>query len=371
MKRLAPIVAALILLAGCNDKTTDLPDGLYAKIDTDKGTIVTTLEFEKAPVTVANFITLAEGDNPFVAKPLRGRHFYDGLTFHRVEQNFMIQGGDPSGDGSGGPGYRFRDEFSDLDFSRPGVLAMANAGPDTNGSQFFITHVPTPFLNHLHTVFGFVVGDGMSVVNAIARGDVINSVTIVRKGDKAKKFDAVKVFTDYVKNQSAGQRRRELQAAADKKAFEAHAKAICSDNASRLGEMFRRATKTKSGLRYTVLSKGSGKKPKSGTTVFIDYAGFLENGMLFDTNIAAVARKNGSYNAQWDIAGKYRPISFQIGKKQGMIPGFIEALELMSPGEKIMAFVPAHLGYGPQGAGRVIPPDANLFFELELVAKPN
>jgi len=370
MKRLLPILAALFF-AGCHDETTALPDGLYARIDTDKGTIITSLEYEKAPVTVANFVTLAEGNNPFVAGPLRGKPFYDGLIFHRVEQNFMIQGGDPDGDGSGGPGYRFMDEFSNLDFSKAGVLAMANAGPDTNGSQFFITHVPTPFLNHLHTVFGFVVGDGMNVVNDIERGDGINSVRIIRKGDKAKKFDAVKIFSDYVRNQAVNGEKRHAEITADRKAFEAKAKGICQKNTARLVAEMKDAQKTKSGLRYVVLEKGSGQKPKTGTTVLIDYAGYLDNGTMFDTSIASVAKENGTYNPQWDMGGKYRPISFEIGRKAGLIPGFIEAIELMSPGEKILVYIPSHLGYGPQGAQGVIPPDANLFFELRLVQKPN
>src|SRR6476661_6864625 len=135
MKKLL-LFAICIVVLSCKDDQSKLPDGLYAEIETDKGTITTTLEFEKSPVTVANFVLLAEGKNPFVSKEYKGKPFYDGLTFHRVEKSFMIQGGDPVGDGSGGPGYRFRDEFSNLKFDRSGVLAMANAGPGTNGSQF-------------------------------------------------------------------------------------------------------------------------------------------------------------------------------------------------------------------------------------------
>ena len=192
------LLLCIISLASCKKEYGDLPDGLYAEIETSKGTILTTLEYTKAPVTVANFVTLAEGKNEFVSPEYKGKPFYQNLLFHRVIPSFMIQGGDPMGDGSGGPGYKFKDEISDLTHSKSGTLSMANAGPATNGSQFFITHVPTPFLDGKHTVFGYVIGDGMKVVNEIQMGDVIKNIHIIRKGEEAKKFNAVKVFNDYV-----------------------------------------------------------------------------------------------------------------------------------------------------------------------------
>ena len=199
--------AALIALLGaCNNPADKLEDGIYADISTSKGTIILKLEFEKTPITVANFITLAEGKNPFVEEKYKGKPFYDGLKFHRVLADFMIQGGDPLGTGEGNPGYRFADEFhEDLKHSKGGILSMANSGPNTNGSQFFITHKDTPWLDNLHSVFGEVV-EGMEVVNAIAQEDVIEKITIIRKGVAAKKFDAVKIFKDYFQVEAKNQK---------------------------------------------------------------------------------------------------------------------------------------------------------------------
>jgi peptidyl-prolyl cis-trans isomerase A (cyclophilin A) len=188
----------------------DPNDGIFATISTTKGDIVVKLEYVKAPITVANFISLAEGTNPNVKiEKLKGKPFYDGLKFHRVINDFMIQGGDPDGNGSGGPGYSFKDEFTEeLKFDKGGILAMANSGPATNGSQFFITHKDTPWLNGKHTIFGHVVS-GMENVNKIVQDDIMNKITITRKGAAAKKFDAVKVLADDVKKEAAKKRGRE------------------------------------------------------------------------------------------------------------------------------------------------------------------
>ena len=194
---LKKILFAVILMAGCaavvGAEDKKLEDGLYAEMDTTKGKILLKLEPEKTPLTVANFVGLAEGTKYYSKKEgeppkKQDKPFYDGLTFHRVIPSFMIQGGDPEGSGRGGPGYRFKDEFDpSLKHDKPGILSMANAGPRSNGSQFFITHVPTPHLDNKHSVFGHVI-EGQDVVNNIVVGDKIKSVKILRIGEKAKQF---------------------------------------------------------------------------------------------------------------------------------------------------------------------------------------
>lgn len=195
MKKIGKVLSlmlALVVAIGCNSKEK-MEDGLYAKITTSKGSIMIKLEMEKTPLTVANFVGLAEGTIKNNKKAM-GEPYFDGLNFHRVIANFMIQGGDPLGNGTGDPGYYFKDEFDpSLKHDRAGTLSMANRGPATNGSQFFITHLPTPHLDGRHTVFGYVV-DGQSVVDLIAKGDKIEKVEIIRVGKDAKKFDAAATF---------------------------------------------------------------------------------------------------------------------------------------------------------------------------------
>ena len=174
------------------NQKSDNVDHIYATISTNKGNILLDLAYNHAPMTVANFIVLAEGLEKTIHSE-KGVPFYDGLTFHRVMPQFMIQGGDPMGTGSGGPGYSFKDEFTNLKHDRPGTLSMANSGPNTNGSQFLITHVPTPWLDGDHTVFGYVI-EGQEVVNLIAKGDVIEHIGITRVGASAEDFDAMMVF---------------------------------------------------------------------------------------------------------------------------------------------------------------------------------
>lgn len=355
-KSILLLLLAVTSFYSCKDEHSNLPDGLYADIETNKGHIIVELDYKKAPITVANFVTLAEGKNEFVTKEyLKKKPFYDGLKFHRVIENFMIQSGDPEGTGSGDTGYKFKDEITDLKFDKAGVLAMANNGPGTNSSQFFITHVETPWLDGKHTIFGHVVEKGQEVVNQVKQDDKIVSVTIIRNGEAAKKFDAVKVFHDYfseiAKEQSkyAGVQKEKVDALAALKA---------------------KATKTNTGLQYVITEKGSGKKPAIGTQLYINYAGFLENGTLFDTSIEEVAKTFGKFDAARAEAKQYQPIPFQAGRKDGMIPGFIEGIEQLSFGDKAVIFIPSHLAYGATGAGGVIPPNANIIFEIQLLEKP-
>ena len=336
-----------------------LGDGLYAEIETNKGTIVEKLEYQKTPLTVANFITLAEGKNEMVEAKYKGKPFYDGLKWHRVIKDFMIQGGDPAGDGSGGPGYKFADEITDLKHDKAGTLSMANAGAGTNGSQFFITHKATPHLDGLHTVFGYTV-QGLDVVNSIEQNDAIKTVKIIRVGKEAKRFNAAKVFKEYYEKAAAAVKAKEAAAAkakTDKLAYFADAKAT--------------GTKTPSGLVYKILKQGNGQKSADGSQVLIDYSGYLEsNAFLFDSSIAQVAKDMGNYIPQKNAAGAYKPIPFTIGTKSGMIPGFIEGLEKMNPGDKAIIFIPSHLGYGERGMPQgKIPGNANLVFELEMIAQ--
>ncbi len=309
-----------------------LDNGLYAKIKTDKGDILARLEMDKTPGTVANFVALAEGNHPEVDEKYKDKKYYDGLTFHRVIDNFMIQGGDPTGTGAGNPGYKFDDEFHpDLKHESAGILSMANAGPGTNGSQFFITHEATPWLDGKHTVFGKVL-EGQDVVNKIAQGDKIQSVEILRVGDKAQNFDAPEEFKKF--NQSKEERLKKAKA-------EAQAKL------DKLSEGFE---KTDSGLRYKITHKsGSGIKPKKGKNVAVHYVGKLDNGTVFDN----------SYN-------RGEPIEFPIGIGY-VIPGWDEGIRLLDEGDKATFVIPSYLAYGEAGAGGVIPPNANLIFDVELV----
>ncbi|WP_130735011.1 peptidylprolyl isomerase [Flavobacterium sp. J27] len=360
------LIYSLLLLAfftSCNDKFSNLGDGMYADIETNKGNIVVKLEFEKTPITVANFVTLSEGKNPFVAEEYKNKPFYDGLTFHRVVPNFVIQGGDPNGDGSGNPGYKFKDEFHpDLKHDKKGILSMANAGPNTNGCQFFISHTSLPQLDNKHSVFGQVV-QGLDVVDSIQINDKINKVSIIRKGVQAKKFDAVKVFKEYYKIAAEEQKKEaEEQRLAAIKIEET--KKIKAEEIAKLKE---EGTKTKSGIIYKFITKGEGSKPQKGTTVYVNYAGFLENGELFDSNYEEVSKTYGKFDPIRAQKKGYIPFPFEFGNKQRLIPGFTEGIELLSFGDKIIVYIPSNLGYGAQGAGNVIPPNADIIFEIEIL----
>ena len=361
-------------------KTPATIEGIFATIATNKGDIVLELEYKKAPVTVANFIALAEGKNTFVTEEnLKEKPFFDGLKFHRVIKDFMIQGGDPSGNGSGGPGYAFKDEFTDLKHDKPGILSMANSGPTTNGSQFFITHKETPWLDGKHTVFGHVT-EGMSIVNAIAQNDVVTKITIVRKGALAQKFDAPKVFADYFNNKSEDQKKQDLVNAENKAkqaAIEAEAKKaytekygpVIAAKKAYFTATKATATTTPSGLTYKITEKGTGVKPTNGTQFYFHYAGYFEDGTLFDSSYETVSKSYGKFDANRAAQNGYQAFPFEAGKKDGMIRGFIEGLENMAFGDKAVVFIPSNLAYGERGAGSVIPPNTTLVFELEMLEK--
>ena len=351
-------------------------DGIFAEFDTNKGKIVIQLEYVKAPVTVANFVSLAEGTNTVVKAELKGKPYYNGLKFHRVIKDFMIQGGDPLGTGSGDPGYKFKDEFTDLKHNKGGILSMANSGPATNGSQFFITHKETPWLDGKHTVFGSLIS-GMDVVNKMEQNDVINTVKIIKKGAAANAFNASKIFADYFANkagddkkqmlvESENQKKQAEQVVLAKKEYNSKYGSVVAAKVASLTKIKATATKSDTGLEYNIV-KGNGKKPVEGTTLYVHYAGYLEDGNLFDSSYEDVNKTFGKFDQNRANQNGYQPFPFPVGKKDGLIPGFLEGINLMSFGDKATLFIPSKLGYGAQGAGGVIPPNSNIIFEVEIL----
>ena len=328
------IFYSLFLFLAITLNAQKLEDGLYAKIKTEKGDVLLKLEYQKTPMTVANFVSLAEGTNDYVEKKYKGKPFYNGLKFHRVIKDFMIQGGDPTGTGAGMPGYTFKDEFdATLKHDKPGTLSMANSGPGTNGSQFFITHKATPWLNGKHTVFGYVV-KGQEVVNAIKKGDKILSVKIIRKGKKAKKFDAPNIFDALMKKQQEEERlKKEKEQAKIALILEKEKEAKVYD----------------SGLKIYILEQGIEPKPKKGDRVRIHYTGYLRNGKKFDSSL-----------------DRNQPFVTPIGVGR-VIKGWDEGIQKLNVGTKAILYIPANMAYGKRGAGRVIPPNSDLIFEVELL----
>ncbi len=307
-----------------------MQDGIYAKFNTSKGAITVKLTHDKTPGTVGNLVALAEGSLENNVKP-QGTPYYDGLKFHRVIPDFMIQGGCPLGTGTGDGGYKFDDEFHpDLTHNGPGILSMANAGPGTNGTQFFITHIATPWLDNKHTVFGHVV-EGQDVVDAIAQGDTLDTLEILRVGAAAEAWNAVEAFRTF-----EGSREKLL----------AEAKAAQTDALDQVSAGF---SETASGLRYQIIQKGTGAKAEKGQQVSVHYQGALIDGTVFDS----------SYKRK-------EPIEFQLGIGQ-VISGWDEGLLLLHVGDKARFVIPSDLAYGSAGAGGVIPPDAILVFDVELV----
>jgi peptidyl-prolyl cis-trans isomerase A (cyclophilin A) len=330
-KTLFALLAATAAAQVAGAATSTLPDGLYAQITTNRGLIVVSLYYDKAPMTVSNFVGLAEGT--IKANGQTGKKYYDGLTFHRVVAGFVIQGGDPKGDGSGGPGYEFPNEVrDDLKHDAAGVMAMANAGPDTNGSQFYITLAAASHLDGGYNVFGRVV-QGLDVVKSIQQGDVMKTVRILRVGTAANAFVVTqKSFDDLVAKAKAS------EADQAKKAREAAVTDI--------KKKWPKLTTTASGLMYEVLTPGTGASPSKTSTVSVKYTGSLLDGTVFDST------------------GTGAPASFRADQ---VIPGWTEALLMMKKGGKMRLVVPPDLGYGARGYPGVIPGNAYLVFEVELV----
>lgn len=366
MKKLFMLALGALFFVSCKEEHSDLPDGLYAEINTSKGNIMLMLDYEATPVTVANFVSLAEGTNTFVDKKFKGKHFYDGLKFHRVEANFMIQGGDPKGDGSGGPGYKFKDEITDLHHDSAGTLSMANAGPGTNGSQFFITHTATPHLDGKHTVFGHVIGNGQDIVNKIEIGDVMNSVKIIRIGEAVKKFDAPKVFGDYFRAEAEARKNAEVSADNEKQAYKDQYKSVIDAKKAYFDANRAKAVKTATGLAYTVVTKGKGGKPKKGQQLSIVCSGYFTDGVLFWTTETDIAKTFGKFDEAQAAQGMYSPIPWTFGNRTGMIQGFIEGLDYATIGDKVVWYIPSELGYGEAGRAPVIAPNTDLIFEIEV-----
>ncbi|MGB1449136.1 MAG: peptidylprolyl isomerase [Flavobacteriaceae bacterium] len=354
MKKLSLLLITLTILVGCASQYPDLENGLYADIATNKGSIVVALAHDKTPITVANFVSLAEGENEFVSDEFKGKKYYEGIVFHRVIPDFMIQGGDPTASGSGGPGYRFEDEITDLTHSGPGILSMANAGPATNGSQFFITHKATPWLDGKHTVFGAVVS-GQEVVDSIAQMDTIQKVTIIRKGSEAKRFDAPKIFADYFNGMEQRKAEQEEKVALGKlKTLE------------KFDIQKAKAKSTASGLQYLITKKGEGAAVTSTYKAMTHYAVYFEDGTLLETSMLETAEELGVVNEQRKLANAYQPLPADVSDGAAMIEGFKEGLRLLNVGDEATLFLPYTMAYGEDG-GRGIPPKANLIFEIKIV----
>ena len=332
-----------------------LQDGLYANFQTSKGNMIVKFEDQKSPVTVANFVGLAEGKIENKSKT-KGVPFYDGTIFHRVIKDFMIQGGDPQGTGMGDPGYKFEDEKNDLQHTGKGILSMANSGPNTNGSQFFITEVATPWLDGKHTIFGKVV-KGEEVIDAIAnvekgpqdkpRTDVVlEKVSVFSKGDQYKNYDAAQVFTEGKSKIAENNKAAMAKIEAEKKRKEEE---FAANQLKMVEDMKAGMQVTASGLYYKITKTTDGVAPKAGDEVAVHYAGRLVDGSEFDSSF----KRN-------------EPITFSVGIGQ-VIKGWDEGILLLKEGETGTFLIPSELGYGARGAGGVIPPNAWLVFDVELV----
>ncbi len=352
-------------LFSCKAQDPDLEDGIYAEIITTKGVMLAKLNYDKAPITVANFVSLAEGTNTMVKDDYKKKKFYNGLIFHRVIDKFMIQGGDPNGTGGGSPGYKFDNEFHpDLKHDKPGILSMANSGPNTNGSQFFITEAPKPFLDNGYNVFGELI-EGIDIQDSISNVKtesdrpvedvIIQELNIIRKGKEAKKFDAPNIFVNHF-----------AIAEKKKKGKEAKAKAIIEASKQKFLKQKATALTLPSGLQYIITEQGKGRKLPLNSKVSTHYAVYFENGRLLETSKLEIAEALDVVNIKRKAANQYKPITANISPDAGMIAGFKEGLQQLNVGDKATLFIPYHLAYGEAG-NRGIPGKSNIIFEVEIL----
>tara|TARA_B110000971_G_scaffold140836_1_gene143942 strand:+ start:1621 stop:2796 length:1176 start_codon:yes stop_codon:yes gene_type:complete len=383
-KQFFTIFTFILMLSstGCKEKYPNLGEGLFAEFITTKDTVVIKLHYKKVPLTVSNFVGLAEGTHPMLTDSLKGKPYYNGTVFHRIINNFMIQGGDPTATGAGNPGFKFGDEFdSSLSHDKAGILSMANSGPDTNGSQFFITDAPTLHLDNKHSVFGEVV-KGLSVVDTISNVDVtpgsdkpledviILELNIIRQGAEAKQFDAADTWNTELplleKKRLNKIEDAKQKAAEDKKIAEEKMAITAKEMIVVLKDYKSKATNLNSGLLIHNISKGEGPKPRNGTTVKLNYEGYFTDGKLFGTNVKSVDQKYGSYDPRKDQQGAYNPISMPLDPEAQMIPGFKEGVFKMSLGDVTFLYLPSHIAYGEKGRG-TIKPNTDLIFIIEMV----
>lgn len=383
-KSLTSVLGLIFLLStlSCQNKYPELGNGLFAEFATTKDTIVVELFYEKTPLTVANFVGLAEGIHPKLADSVQGIPFYNGTIFHRVINEFMIQGGDPSGTGMGKPGFTFGDEFDEtLKHDKPGVLSMANSGPATNGSQFFITEVPTPWLDNKHSIFGQVV-KGQEVVDSISNVQVmpgsnkpledirILSLNIIRQGFGAKRFNAAKTwnreFPLLEEKRLKKIEEAKQEAERQKKIAEEKMETAAAEILPVLEDYKSKATTSDSGLLSYTIKKGNGEKPKQGQSVKLYYQGYFTDGKLFGTNIKDIDIKCGTYDEKKEQRGFYNLMPMQISADAQMIPGFKEGVFNMKKGDKTFLYLPSHLAYGEAGRGPIAP-NSDLIFIIEMV----
>lgn len=382
-KSITALFGILLLLSSssCQNKYPELGNGLFAEFATSKDTMVVQLFYKKVPLTVANFVALAEGTHPQLADSLKGKPYYNGTVFHRVIDQFMIQGGDPTATGMGGPGYKFGDEFDEtLKHDKPGVLSMANSGPATNGSQFFITEVPTPHLDNRHAVFGQVV-KGLEVQDSISNVAVapgsnkpledveILSVNIIRQGFGARGFDAAKTWEKELPLLEEKRLKKieeaKKEAERQKKIAEEKMEAAAAEILPVLEDYKSKATATDSGLLTYTITEGNGEKPALGSVVKLYYEGYFTDGKLFSTNVKDIDLKCGTYNEQKEQRGLYNQMPMKFSADAQMIPGFKEGVLAMTKGQKSFFYLPSHLAYGENGRGP-IKPNSDLIFIVEL-----